>query len=99
MRRTARDTEESAKRVNRRALLMGLAGQVSLGHAAFFAVGAYTQAILVTKTEVPGLLAAVIAPVSPGVAGVLGEAAAWPARSAAATRSTCPARHRGPAAR
>jgi branched-chain amino acid transport system permease protein len=30
-------------------LLMGLAGQVSLGHAAFFAVGAYTQAILVTK--------------------------------------------------
>ena len=42
-------------------LLMGLAGQVSLGHAAFFAVGAYTQAILVTKTAVPGLLAAVIA--------------------------------------
>jgi branched-chain amino acid transport system permease protein len=30
-------------------LLMGLAGQVSLGHAAFFAVGAYTQALLVTK--------------------------------------------------
>lgn len=30
-------------------LLMGLAGQVSLGHAAFFAMGAYTQAILVTK--------------------------------------------------
>jgi branched-chain amino acid transport system permease protein len=25
-------------------LLMGLAGQVSLGHASFFAVGAYTQA-------------------------------------------------------
>jgi branched-chain amino acid transport system permease protein len=42
-------------------LLMGLAGQVSLGHAAFFAVGAYTQAILVTRTAVPGLLAAVIA--------------------------------------
>ncbi len=30
-------------------LLMGLAGQVSLGHAAFFAVGGYTQALLVTK--------------------------------------------------
>jgi branched-chain amino acid transport system permease protein len=30
-------------------LLMGLAGQVSLGHAAFFAVGAYVQAILVTQ--------------------------------------------------
>ena len=42
-------------------LLMGLAGQVSLGHAAFFAVGAYTQAILVTKTQVPGMLAAVLA--------------------------------------
>jgi len=42
-------------------LLMGLAGQVSLGHAAFFAVGAYTQAILVTKTQVPGILAAVLA--------------------------------------
>ncbi|MDQ1483343.1 MAG: branched-chain amino acid transport system ATP-binding protein livM, partial [Actinomycetota bacterium] len=42
-------------------LLMGLAGQVSLGHAAFFAVGAYVQAILVTKTQVPGVLAAVIA--------------------------------------
>ena len=42
-------------------LLMGLAGQVSLGQAAFFAVGAYTQAILVTKTQVPGILAAVLA--------------------------------------
>ncbi|MCO1660183.1 branched-chain amino acid ABC transporter ATP-binding protein/permease [Pseudonocardia humida] len=42
-------------------LLMGLAGQVSLGHAAFFAVGAYTQGILVTRTAVPGLLSAVIA--------------------------------------
>ena len=42
-------------------LLMGLAGQVSLGHAAFFAVGAYTQAILVTKTHVSGVLAAVLA--------------------------------------
>ncbi len=30
-------------------LLMGLAGQVSLGHAAFFAMGAYTQGILVTR--------------------------------------------------
>ncbi len=42
-------------------LLMGLAGQVSLGHAAFFAVGAYTQAVLVTRSPVPGLLAAVVA--------------------------------------
>jgi branched-chain amino acid transport system permease protein len=42
-------------------LLMGLAGQVSLGHAAFFAIGAYTQAILVTKYNVFGALAAVVA--------------------------------------
>jgi len=42
-------------------LLMGLAGQVSLGHAAFFAVGAYTQAVLVTKTQLPGIPAAVLA--------------------------------------
>ncbi|MDO5738687.1 MAG: branched-chain amino acid ABC transporter ATP-binding protein/permease [Ornithinimicrobium sp.] len=32
-------------------LLMGLAGQVSLGHAAFFSIGAYTQGILVTKHD------------------------------------------------
>jgi len=42
-------------------LLMGLAGQVSLGQAAFFAIGAYTHAMLLTKTPVPGPLSAVIA--------------------------------------
>ena len=42
-------------------LLMGLAGQVSLGHAAFFAIGAYTQALLVTRYEVALPLAAVAA--------------------------------------
>ncbi|HEX5598391.1 MAG TPA: branched-chain amino acid ABC transporter ATP-binding protein/permease [Micromonosporaceae bacterium] len=42
-------------------LLMGLAGQVSLGQAAFFAIGAYAQALLVTRYQVPMLLAAVIA--------------------------------------
>ena len=42
-------------------LLMGLAGQVSLGQAAFFAIGAYTHAMLLTKTQVPGPLSAVIA--------------------------------------
>jgi branched-chain amino acid transport system permease protein len=45
-------------------LLMGLAGQVSLGHAAFFAVGAYTHAILLTRYSVPGLAAAVVAVVA-----------------------------------
>lgn len=41
-------------------LLMGLAGQVSLGHAAFFAIGAYTHAILLTKLHLPGPVAATI---------------------------------------
>ena len=31
------------------ALLIGVAGQISIGHAAFFAIGAYTEAILTTK--------------------------------------------------
>ncbi len=42
-------------------LLMGLAGQVSLGHAAFIAVGAYTQALLVGKAGWSPLLAAPVA--------------------------------------
>lgn len=40
-------------------LLMGLAGQVSLGHAGFFAIGAYTQAILTTDLGVHWAIAAV----------------------------------------
>ncbi len=42
-------------------LLMGLAGQVSLGQAAFFAIGAYTQALLVTRYDVPMMAAAPLA--------------------------------------
>ncbi|HEX5534705.1 MAG TPA: branched-chain amino acid ABC transporter ATP-binding protein/permease [Actinomycetales bacterium] len=42
-------------------LLMGLAGQVSLGQAAFFAVGAYTHAILITRYDLHGVVAAAIA--------------------------------------
>ncbi len=45
-------------------LLMGLAGQVSLGHAAFIAVGAYTQAVLVSKANLPFILAAPISVVA-----------------------------------
>lgn len=52
-------------------LLMGLAGQVSLGHAAFFAVGAYTQAILVTKQNWPLPLAAVVAVLAAMVVALL----------------------------
>jgi branched-chain amino acid transport system permease protein len=52
-------------------LLMGLAGQVSLGHAAFFAVGGYTQAVLVTKAGVPMLLALPVSMVAAMVVALL----------------------------
>ncbi len=38
-------------------LFMGYAGQISLGHTAFFGIGAYTTAILVTRYGVPISLA------------------------------------------
>jgi branched-chain amino acid transport system permease protein len=38
-------------------LLVGYNGQISLGHGAFFAVGAYTAALLIEKVGVPYLLA------------------------------------------
>jgi branched-chain amino acid transport system permease protein len=37
-------------------LLVGYSGQISLGHGAFFAIGAYTAAILIVKAHVPYLL-------------------------------------------
>lgn len=41
-------------------LLMGYAGQVSLGHAAFWGIGAYTSAILTTKLGISPWLAMAI---------------------------------------
>jgi branched-chain amino acid transport system permease protein len=38
-------------------LLIGYTGQISLGHGAFFAVGAYSAAVLMAKTGVPDLAA------------------------------------------
>lgn len=37
-------------------VLMGYAGQVSLGHAAFMAIGGYTTALLVIRTGAPSLV-------------------------------------------
>ncbi len=37
-------------------LFIGFAGQISLGHAAFFGIGAYTTAILATRCEIPSVL-------------------------------------------
>ena len=33
-------------------VLLGLSGQISLGHVAFYAIGAYVVAILTTKTSI-----------------------------------------------
>jgi len=38
-------------------ILVGYTGQISLGHAGFFAIGAYTSVLLMTKLHVPFLLA------------------------------------------
>ena len=37
-------------------LLVGYSGQISLGHGAFFCLGAYTGAILLDRTSIPYLL-------------------------------------------
>jgi len=48
-------------------LLMGYAGQISLGHAAFFGLGAYTSAILSTRFGWPSLAALVASLLAVGV--------------------------------
>ncbi|MBV9578277.1 MAG: branched-chain amino acid ABC transporter permease [Chloroflexi bacterium] len=54
-------------------LLMGFAGQVSLGQGAFYAIGAYTAALLARDLGVPPLLGLLIAPVATaGIAYVVG---------------------------
>ena len=50
-------------------LLTGLAGRISLGHAAFYAVGAYSSCIFVSKLGLPFLLAMIL---SGGVACMVG---------------------------
>ncbi len=48
-------------------LLMGWAGQVSFGQAAFYGLGAYTAAILATRCQWPPLLCVFVAPLLPSV--------------------------------
>ncbi len=47
-------------------LLIGYAGQISLGHAGFFALGAYVSGILTTRWNLPPLLALVVGAVLVG---------------------------------
>lgn len=54
-------------------LLMGQAGQISLGHAAFVGIGAYGSAIMTTRWSLDPWLAMALAAVLAGaIAGVLG---------------------------
>jgi ABC-type branched-subunit amino acid transport system permease subunit len=52
-------------------LLTGYAGQVSLGHAAFFAIGAYTAAVLAERWRWPSVLCVVTAAVVTAAVGYL----------------------------
>jgi branched-chain amino acid transport system permease protein len=52
-------------------LLVGYSGQISLGHGAFFALGAYVAAILIAKSSFPHLLTVPIAGAVCFVAGLL----------------------------
>ncbi|OQA08330.1 MAG: High-affinity branched-chain amino acid transport system permease protein LivH [Firmicutes bacterium ADurb.Bin373] len=54
-------------------ILMGYAGQVSFGHAAFFGIGGYTVAILTTACNWPTIPALIAALILPGlVAAIIG---------------------------
>jgi branched-chain amino acid transport system permease protein len=54
-------------------LLMGFAGQVSLGQAAFYGIGAYTAGLLARDLQVPPVLGLVVAPLATGaIAYVVG---------------------------
>jgi branched-chain amino acid transport system permease protein len=54
-------------------LLVGFAGQISLGHAAFFAIGAYTSGVLTANYGLPALLALLIGlAFSGGLAWIIG---------------------------
>jgi ABC-type branched-subunit amino acid transport system ATPase component/ABC-type branched-subunit amino acid transport system permease subunit len=57
-------------------VLLGLSGQISLGHVAFYAIGAYVVGILTTKTAITFWLAW---PLGAAVAGMAGALLAIPA--------------------
>lgn len=52
-------------------ILMGYAGQVSFGHAAFYGLGGYTAAILTTRYHWPTLAALLAAIILPGIIAAL----------------------------
>lgn len=52
-------------------LLVGIAGQISLGHAAFMAIGAYTSGLLTAKLQAPFPAALMVACLVSGAVGYL----------------------------
>lgn len=52
-------------------LIIGFSGQVSLGHAAFYGVGAYISSVLVVNFSVPFIISLVCAAAGAGLFGVL----------------------------
>ena len=52
-------------------LLIGYTGQISLGHGAFFGVGAYSGAILSTKVGLPFIIAVPVAGVITAIIGMI----------------------------
>lgn len=57
------------------AMLFGYSGQISMGHAAFVGIGAYTVAFLTVKAGLPWALASLAAV---ALSGALGWLLAWP---------------------
>jgi branched-chain amino acid transport system permease protein len=52
-------------------ILIGYCGQLSIGHAGFIAVGAYTSAILTTRFDLPFLVGLVSAGIMAGLVGII----------------------------
>jgi branched-chain amino acid transport system permease protein len=52
-------------------ILTGYCGQLSIGHAGFIAVGAYTSAILTTRFEMPFLVGLIVAGIMAGLVGIV----------------------------
>jgi branched-chain amino acid transport system permease protein len=52
-------------------LVLGYGGMMSLGHAAFFGIGAYTCSLLMVKASVPAVFAILAGPVAAALAGMV----------------------------
>lgn len=56
-------------------LILGQAGQLSFGHSAFYGLGAYVCGLLITKFDVPTIVAWIAGAIAPGVVAlVIGRA-------------------------